>query len=72
MTICVTKISIETKIIAVEAYLTGTDSKAAVRNRYHIARQLFSVLVAIYEEYGRQGLLNPPKVTDKFRVDLVK
>ncbi|GKT03822.1 hypothetical protein OKN36_13580 [Furfurilactobacillus sp. OKN36] len=48
-----TKISIETKIIAVEAYLTGTDSKLAVRNRYHIAGQLFSVLVAIYEEYGR-------------------
>lgn len=67
-----TKISMETKIQAVEDYLLGSESKLAITNRYGIARTLFDILVAIYEQHGRNGLLNPPSITGQLRVSLVQ
>jgi hypothetical protein len=67
-----TKISMETKIQAVEDYLLGSESKLAITNRYGIARKLFDILVAIYEQHGRNGLLNPPSITGQLRVSLVQ
>ncbi len=67
-----TKISIDTKITAVEEYLTGTQSKTGVGKKYPIASMLFPTLVAIYNQHKRKGLLQPPEVTGKFRVALVQ
>jgi|GEM_PF-5130314 len=44
-----TKILMETKIKAVETYLTGIQSKLSV------ARQ-FGILIAVYETHGRDGV----------------
>lgn len=70
--IVLTKITMETKVCAVEEYLTGTESKRTVAFNYGIAEMLFRILVAIYEKHGRNGLLNPAKVTGQLRVSLVQ
>jgi putative transposase len=67
-----TKISVETYINAVECYLTGKDSKRRVGKRYGIEDRAFRVLVAIYEQHGREGLIAPPRITGEFRVNLVE
>lgn len=67
-----TKISMETKVRAVEDYLLGSESKRATANRYGITRMLFNILVAVYEQHGRNGLLNPPSITGQLRVSLVE
>ena len=67
-----TKISVETYIEAVECYLTSNESKRRVGERYGIADMSFRVLVAIYEQHGRKGLIAPPKTTGEFRINLVE
>lgn len=67
-----TKVSLKVKIQAVEEYLTGTEVKAKVARKYGIRRMLFRILVGIYEKHGKKGLLNPPKITGKFRIKLVE
>lgn len=67
-----TKIQMEIKVKAVEEFLTGTESKASIARKYGIARLLFSLLVAVYEQHGRRGLLDPPAITGQLRVSLVE
>lgn len=67
-----TKISVNTKLKAVEEYANGTSSLTAVRTNYGIAEYVFQIWVGIYAKFGKQALLNPPKVTGDFRLNLVK
>lgn len=67
-----TKISWNQKIIAIEAYLTGTQAKEAVAKKYGISPLLFRIMLGIYDSLGRKGLLNPPKISAAFRVNLVQ
>ena len=67
-----TKISINTKIKAVEEYANGTASLTAIRSKYGISKLEFQICVGIYAKFGKQALLNPPKVTGDFRLNLVK
>ena len=67
-----TKITWDTKIIAVEEYLIGSAPKARIARKYGIADQLFRILIAIYQVHGRKGLLNPPEITGEFRLNLVE
>lgn len=67
-----TKISVETYIEAAECYLTGSESKRSVGKRFGITHMIFLVVVGIYEQHGRKGLIAPPKVTGEFRVNLVE
>ena len=67
-----TKISVETYIESTECYLTGSESKRSVGKRFRIAHMIFLVVVGIYEQHGRKGLIAPPKVTGEFRVNLVE
>ncbi|MHA3066523.1 IS3 family transposase [Lacticaseibacillus saniviri] len=62
----------ETKIKAVETYVTGVQSKLSVARQFGISRSLFRILVAVYEVHGRAGLLRPAKITGQLRVSLVK
>ena len=66
------KISVNTKIKAVEEYANGSTSLAKVRAKYGIAKLEFQIYVEIYANFGKQALLNPPKVTGDFRLNLVK
>ena len=70
--IFMTKITWDTKIIAVEEYLIGSAPKARIARKYGIADQLFRILIAIYQVHGRKGLLNPPEITGEFRLNLVE
>lgn len=67
-----TKISITTKIKAVEEYPNGTASLTTIRSKYGISKLEFQICVGIYAKFGKQALLNPPKVTGDFRLNLVK
>jgi len=67
-----TKISWDTKITAIEEYLTGTTAKTAVAKKFGISTFLFQIMVGIYELYGRNGLMNPPEISGTFRIKLVK
>ena len=67
-----TKISINTKLKAVEEYANGNDSKEFIRKKYGIAEPDFQICVGIYARFGKKTLLNPPKVNGDFRLNLVK
>ncbi|WPU43630.1 IS3 family transposase [Limosilactobacillus reuteri] len=67
-----TKISIKTKLKAVEEYANGDVTLASVRHKYGIAELVFQIWVGIYARFGKGPLLNPPKVTGDFRLNLVK
>ena len=67
-----TKISINTKVKAVKEYVNGPASLTAIGNKYGITRLDLRICVGIYARFGKQALLNPPKVTGDFRLDLVK
>ena len=59
-----TKISINTKIKAVEEYANGTASLTAIRRKYGISKLEFQICVGIYAKFGKQALLNPPRLFD--------
>lgn len=67
-----TRISIKTKLKAVEEYANGSTNLAEVRTKYGIAKLDFRIWVGIYARFGKGPLLNPPKVTGDFRLNLVK
>lgn len=67
-----TKISVKTKLKAVEEYANGNVTLASVRHKYGIAEYDFQIWVGIYARFGKGPLLNPPKVTGDFRLNLVK
>lgn len=67
-----TKISINTKLKAVEEYANGNDSKEFIRKKYGITELDFQICVGIYARFGKKTLLNPPKVNEDFRLNLVK
>lgn len=67
-----TKISVNTKLKAVEKYANGEVTLASVRRKYGIDKLKFRIFVGIYAKFGKQALLNPPKVTGDFRLNLVK
>ena len=62
--IFMTKISINTKIKAVEEYANGTASLTAIRSKYGISKLEFQICVGIYAKFGKQPLLNPPRLFD--------
>lgn len=66
------KISINTKIKAVQEHAKGTDSLMSVARKYGIAEYDFQICVGIYARFGEEALLHPPVVTGDFRVNLVK
>ena len=47
-----TKISINTKIKAVEEYDNGTASLTAIRSKYGISKLEFQICVGIYAKFG--------------------
>lgn len=67
-----TKISVKTKLKAVEEYANGSGTLTSVRHKYGIAEFVFQIWVGIYARFGKEPLLNPPKVTGDFRLNLVK
>ena len=67
-----TKISIETKIKAIEEYCTTASSLRGIARKYGIAKLDFQICVGIYARFGKEKLLNPPTVTGDFRLNLVK
>lgn len=67
-----TKISVKTKLKAVEEYANGNVTLASVRHKYGISEYVFQIWVGIYARFGKEILLNPPKVTGDFRLNLVK
>ena len=67
-----TKISVKTKLKAVEEYANGNVTLASVRHKYGIAEHDFQIWVGIYARFGKGPLLNPSKVTGDFRLNLVK
>ena len=67
-----TKISVNIKIKAVEEYVNGNDSKGFIRQKYGIDELSFQIWVGIYAKFGKEPLLNPPKVTGDFRLNLIK
>lgn len=67
-----TKISINTKLKAVEEYVNGNDNKEFIRKKYGITELDFQICVGIYARFGKKTLLNPPKVNEDFRLNLVK
>ncbi|MCD7085626.1 hypothetical protein LTY21_03715 [Limosilactobacillus fastidiosus] len=67
-----TKISINTKIKAIQEHTKGIDHLMPVAKKYGIARSNFQILVGIYARFGREVLLHPSVVTGDFRVNLVK
>lgn len=67
-----TKISVKTKLKAVEEYANGNVTLASVRHKYGVAEHDFQIWVGIYARFGKGPLLNPPKVTGDFRLNLVK
>ena len=67
-----TKISVNIKIKAVEEYANGNDSKGFIRQKYGIDELSFQIWVGIYARFGKKPLLNPPKVTGDFRLNLIK
>ncbi|UXE89017.1 IS3 family transposase [Limosilactobacillus reuteri] len=67
-----TKISVKTKLKAVEEYANGNVTLASVRHKYGIAEHDFQIWVGIYARFGKGPLLNPLKVTGDFRLNLVK
>ena len=67
-----TKVSFNNKLKAIEEYFNGNSTRAAVRRKYGIAKLVFQIWVGIYAKFGKEGLLNPPKVTGDFRLNLVK
>lgn len=67
-----TKISIETKIKAIEEYCTTASSLRGIARKYGIAKLDFQICVGIYARFGKEKLLNPPTATGDFRLNLVK
>ena len=67
-----TKISVKTKLKAVEEYANGNVTLASVSHKYGIDEHDFQIWVGIYARFGKGPLLNPPKVTGDFRLNLVK
>ena len=67
-----TKISIETKIKAIEEYCTTASSLRGTARKYGIAQLDFQICVGIYARFGKEKLLNPPTATGDFRLNLVK
>ena len=67
-----TKISVKTKLKAVEEYANGNVALASVRHKYGIAEHDFQIWVGIYARFGKGPLLNPPKVTGDFRLGKVE
>ena len=67
-----TKISVNTKIKAIEEYASSNASRGFVRRKYGIAELEFQICVGIYAKFGKEALLNPPQVTGDFRLNLVK
>lgn len=67
-----TKISVNTKIKAIEEYANGTTSLAVISAKYGVAKFDFQIWVGIYARFGKRPLLNPPKITGDFRLNLVK
>ena len=55
----------------VEEYANGSGTLASVRHKYGIAEFVFQIWVGIYARFGKEPLLNPPKVTGDFRLNLV-
>ena len=70
--IFMTKISIETKIKAIEEYCTTASSLRGTARKYGIAQLDFQICVGIYARFGKEKLLNPPTATGDFRLNLVK
>ena len=67
-----TKISIETKIKAIEEYCTTASSLRGIARKYGIAKLDFQIYVGIYARFGKEKILNPPTATGDFRLNLVK
>ena len=67
-----TKISIETKIKAIEEFCTTASSLRGIARKYGIAKLDFQICVGIYARFGKEKLLNPPTATGDFRLNLVK
>lgn len=66
------KISVNIKIKAVEEYANGNASKGFVSRKYGIDEYGSQIWVGIYARFGKEPLLNPPKVNGNFRLNLVK
>ena len=65
-----TKISKQTKLKAIQEYLSGNNSQQAIANKYGIHKIMFQMLLAAYKTHGSDILFNPPKVTAEFRISL--
>ena len=63
-----TKISIETKIKAIEEYCTTASFLRGIARKYGIAKLDFQICVGIYARFGKEK----PTATGDFRLNLVK
>nr|WP_143450877.1 hypothetical protein [Limosilactobacillus reuteri] len=61
-----TKISVKTKLKAVEEYANGNVTLASVRHKYGVAEHDFQIWVGIYARFGKGPLLMHHKVTSDY------
>lgn len=66
-----TKISKQTKLKAILAYLSGEGSVTTVAHKYGLAVTPLRSLVAAYRTHGANVLFDPPTVNAEFRFRLV-
>ena len=66
-----TKISKQTKLKAILAYLSGEGNFKTVAHKYGLAVTPLQLLVAAYKTHGVSVFFDPPTVNAKFRIELV-
>ena len=65
-----TKISKQTKLKALTEYFEGNISVNRLSKKYKIDFKSLQMMIAAYRTHGPDVILNPPKVTPEFRIQL--
>lgn len=65
-----TKISKQTKLKALVEYFEGNISIRGLAKKYGIQFRSMQMMIAAYRTHGPDVILNPPKVTPEFRIQL--
>lgn len=60
------KISKQTKLKAIQEYLSSDSTQKDIIKRYGSNKRVFEMLLAAYKTYGLDVLFNPPKITAEF------
>lgn len=67
-----TKILTETKLQAINEWLSHQNSINAIAKKYGIEKSKLRIMLAAYQHHGPKIFTNPPKITAEFRIRVAR